>query len=142
MEKAITKEEVQTLALQLKTISTQHNELINIIIEVLEKLSGENTELQDQLDRYQSPDYQSLDVLINDLRSTFCAKYFTNGDRVRLKHQPGITGTIKGFKVVWLMGGIAAAHDVLFDHHEEVTPVITYALEPLPEADDPEHQKQ
>ncbi|EGX5147811.1 hypothetical protein DQ657_27405 [Salmonella enterica] len=94
--------------------------------------------LRDQIVKYQTTDYQSLDDLPVKSVIAFHDNHFTNGDRVRLKHRPDITGTIKSQKVFWLMHGSVIACQVLLDRLGESIPIVTTALEPLPEADDAE----
>ncbi|EDQ2390487.1 hypothetical protein RU50_001416 [Salmonella enterica subsp. enterica] len=102
----------------------------------IEQIVKENDELRDQIAKHQPTDYQSLDDLSVESVIAFHDNHFTNGDRVRLKHRPDITGTIEGHKVFWLMHGSVIAYQVFLDRMGEPIPIVTTALEPLPEADD------
>ncbi|EBA7711939.1 hypothetical protein B9206_21695 [Salmonella enterica] len=101
----------------------------------IEQLVKDNDELRAQIAKHQTTDYQSLDDLPIKSIVAFHDNHFTNGDRVRLKHRPDITGTIGGYSAFWLMHGSVIAYHVLLDHLDESIPIVTTALEPLPEAD-------
>ncbi|EAO8179426.1 hypothetical protein AHV57_00725 [Salmonella enterica] len=102
----------------------------------IEQIVKENDELRDQIAKHQATDYQSLDDLPVKSIIALHDNHFTKGDRVRLKHRPDITGTIGAFDPVWLMCGPVIACHVLLDHLDKSIPIVTTALEPLPEADD------
>ncbi|AXC66298.1 hypothetical protein DOE63_12480 [Salmonella enterica subsp. diarizonae serovar 59:z10:-] len=102
----------------------------------IEQLVKENDELRDRIAKHQTTDYQSLDDLPVKSIIALHDNHFTKGDRVRLKHRPDITGTIGDYDPIWLMHGPVIACHVLLDHLDKSIPIVTTALESLPEADD------
>ncbi|EEP9438948.1 hypothetical protein HCO87_003807 [Salmonella enterica subsp. enterica serovar Reading] len=102
----------------------------------IEQLVKENDELRDRLAKHQTTDYQSLDDLpVKSIVATH-DNNFANGDRIRLKHRPDITGIIESCEEFWLIHGVVIFYRVLLDGWAESIPVIATAVEPLPEADD------
>ncbi|HFD9221823.1 TPA: hypothetical protein ACF632_003436 [Salmonella enterica] len=102
----------------------------------IEQLVKDNDELRNQIAKYQTTDYQSLDDLSVESIVAAHDNNFASGDRIRLKHRPDITGTIGGYKVFRLMHGAAVFYHVLLDDWAEPILIIATAVEPLPEADD------
>lgn len=136
MKNLIDKEQIDELISRLKECASVYKHMLIECADLIEELNQENDELHNQIAKYQTTDYQSLDDLPVKSVIAFHDNHFTNGDRVRLKHRPDITGTIEGYKVFWLMHVPTIAHQVLLDRLAESIPIVTTALEPLPEADD------
>ncbi|EOX8392829.1 hypothetical protein [Salmonella enterica] len=102
----------------------------------IEQLVKDNDELRNQIAKYQTTDYPSLEGLPVESIVAAHDNNFAIGDRVRLKYRPDITGTIEGCKDFWLIHGVAIFYRVLLDGWAESIPIVTTAVEPLPEADD------
>ncbi|EAA6374011.1 hypothetical protein EWF69_18055 [Salmonella enterica subsp. enterica serovar Thompson] len=136
MKNLTDKEQISKLVSLLKESANAYQKMLTEAADFIEEINQENDELRDQIAKPQTTDYQSLDDLPVKSVIAFHDNHFTNGDRVRLKLRPDITGTIGGYTAFWLMHGSVIAYHVLLDHMDEYIPIVTTALELLPEADD------
>ncbi|HAF2130369.1 TPA: hypothetical protein G9F27_004657 [Salmonella enterica] len=136
MKNLIDKEQIDELISRLKECASVYKHMLIECADLIEELNQENDELRAQIAKHQTTDYQSLDDLSVKSIIAFHDNHFISGDRVRLKHRPDITGTIGGYAAFWLMHGSVIAYHVLLDHLDESIPIVTTALEPLPDADD------
>ncbi|ELE1934560.1 hypothetical protein RDB90_003053 [Salmonella enterica] len=138
MKEILTKEQARKISAGFKGTAHQISKALTESAEIIEEITSENIELRDQLASYESPDYLAIGDLVAELKGAYPTKKFTSGDRISLKHRPEITGTIEGCGVSLLVRQAVIAYDVRLDHYpSETLPIITTALELLPEADDP-----
>ncbi|EAA5440569.1 hypothetical protein DQC73_19365 [Salmonella enterica subsp. diarizonae] len=136
MKNLTDKEQISKLVSLLKESANAYQKMLIEAADFIEEINQENEDLRDQIAKHQTADYQSPDDLPVKSIIALHDNHFTNGDRVRLKHRPDITGTIRDHAPVWLMYGPVIACHVLLDHLDKSIPIVTTALEPLPEADD------
>ncbi|EJI6539036.1 hypothetical protein NFS12_002677 [Salmonella enterica] len=137
MKEELTKEQIDRVITCLKDLPIHVGNALNGAAEIIEEIFAENLELRNQLARYQSSDYQSLDDLAVALSGKFPTPPFYDGERVRLKGRPEITGIVERVSITWLMGKPTV---VCVVNTSLPTPLVTFAasdLESLPEADDP-----
>ncbi|EOV0286668.1 hypothetical protein ACOIP5_005742, partial [Salmonella enterica] len=130
------KEQISKLVSLLKESANAYQKMLIEAADFIEEINQENDELRAQIAKHQTTDYQPLDDLPVKSIIALHDNHFTKGDRVRLKHRPDITGTIGACDPVWLMYGPVIACHVLLDNLDKSIPIVTTALEPLPEADD------
>lgn len=136
MKNLTDKEQISKLVSLLKESANAYQKMLIEAADFIEEINQENDELRDQIAKHQTTDYQSLDDLPVESIVAAHDNNFASGDRIRLKHRPDITGTIRCYEVFRLMHGAVIAYHVLLDGWAESIPIITTAVEPLPEADD------
>ncbi|EAQ9980857.1 hypothetical protein EAP48_04155 [Salmonella enterica] len=108
-----------------------------IAADTIEQLIEENEELRDQLAKYQSPDYQSLDDLAVALSGKFPTPPFYDGESVRLKKRREITGIVERVSITWLTGKPTVVCVVNTSLSPSLMTFAASDLESLPEADNP-----
>ncbi|WZX58149.1 hypothetical protein AAFR86_28535 [Salmonella enterica subsp. diarizonae serovar 58:r:z53] len=137
MKEEFTKEQIEQVTACLKDLLIHLGKTLCGTAEIIEEIFAENLELRDQLTKYQSPDYQTLDDLVVALSGKSPTPPFYDGERVRLKKRREITGIVERVSITWLMGKPTVVCDVSIGISP---PIVTFAasdLESLPEADDP-----
>lgn len=137
MKEELTKEQIEQVTACLKDLLIHLGKTLCGTAEIIEEIFAENLELRDQLAKYQSPDYQSLDDLAVALSGKFPTPPFYDGERVRLKRRREITGIVERVSITWLMGKPTVVCVVNTSLSPSLVTFAASELESLPEADDP-----
>ncbi|ECC3463229.1 hypothetical protein AA471_11135 [Salmonella enterica subsp. enterica] len=137
MKEELTKEQIEQVVACLKDLRIHVGNSLNGTAEIIKEIFAENLELRDQLAKYQSPDYQSLDDLAVALSGKFPTPPFYDGERVRLKKRREITGIVERVSITWLTGKPTVVCVVNTSLSPSLMTFAASELESLPEADDP-----
>ncbi|EGY4993733.1 hypothetical protein JHT54_005097 [Salmonella enterica] len=139
MKEEITKEQIDVVVTCLKDLPIHVGKALNETAEIIEEIFAENIELRNQLASRQLHDYQSLDDLVAELPARFCTPPFFDGEHVRLKGRPEITGVVERVSITYLMGKPTVVCSVKTSLSPSLVTFAASELESLPEACD---QKQ
>ncbi|ENH1274607.1 hypothetical protein ABVU38_000032 [Salmonella enterica] len=137
MKEEFTKEEIEQLVTSLEDLSEHLGRSLRKTAELIKEIFGETIELRDQLAKYQSPDYQTLDDLVVALSGKFHTPPFYDGERVRLKRRREITGIVERVSITYLLGKPTVVCVVKTSLPPSLMTFAASDLERLPEADDP-----
>ncbi|EHG4044238.1 hypothetical protein J4486_002682 [Salmonella enterica] len=139
MKEILTKEQARKISAGFKETARQISKALTESAELIEEITSENIELRNQLASRQLHDYQSLDDLVAELPARFCTPPFFDGEHVRLKGRPEITGVVERVSITYLMGKPTVVCSVKTSLSPSLVTFAASELESLPEACD---QKQ
>lgn len=137
MKEEFTKEQIEQVTACLKDLQVYVGKALRGTAGIMKEIFAENLELRDQLAKYQSPDYQTLDDLVVALSGKFPTPPFCDGERVRLKERREITGIVERVSIAWLTGKPTVVCAVSIGLSPSLVTFAASDLESLPEADDP-----